>query len=147
MAGGESRQPSGLADVVNATYKTLLRAPDKLVSKEGLTRAQFHALRCAAEGPLSMKAMSEKMSVTKADITGLVGKLETKGLVRRESNRQDKRETMIELTPKGAAVQKRVGSRYRAFVQESLGVLTAEEQASLGRVLRKLQEGMSRAGK
>ena len=148
MPGKGARGPSNLTDAITSTYRTLLRESEELVSKEGLTRAQFHALRFAAEkGPLPMKEISEKMFVTRANVTGLVDKLESKGLVRRAAHQRDRRATMIELTPKGVAIQKRVASEYKAFMRDSLGALTAKEQKSLFDVLLKLQEGMSRAGR
>jgi MarR family 2-MHQ and catechol resistance regulon transcriptional repressor len=117
------------------------------MSIAGLTRAQFHALRCAAEeGPLPMKDISEKMFVTRADVTGLVDKLESKGLVRRVAHHRDRRATLIELTPKGREVQERISSKYKAFMSDSLKTLTRDEQDYLHDALLKLQDGMSRAG-
>jgi DNA-binding MarR family transcriptional regulator len=119
---------------------------EELLSKEGMTRAQFQALRCAAEkGPVPMREISEKMSVTRPNVTGLIDELESKGLVKRTVHSMDRRATIIELTPKGATVQKRISSMYRAFIQDSLEVLTEDEQKHLRDILLNLQEGMSQA--
>ena len=144
MAKEETRD-SGVTDAITSTYKTLLRESEELLSKEGITRAQFHVLRCVAKGPVPMKEISEKMFVTRANITGLVDKLESKGLVKRTGHHLDRRATIIQLTSKGTALQERVSLTYRAFMQGSLEVLTEEEQRNLRDALLKIQEGMSKA--
>jgi len=147
MAGKKSKGPSTLIDVITSTYRTLRQESEGLMSTAGLTRAQFHVLRCAAEeGPLPMKEISEKMFVTRADVTGLVDRLESKGLARRVAHHRDRRATLIELTPKGREVQERISSKYKAFMSDSLKALTRDEQDYLHDALLKLQDGMSRAG-
>jgi MarR family transcriptional regulator, 2-MHQ and catechol-resistance regulon repressor len=145
MAGKKTKSPSSLIDVITSTYRTLRQESEELMSTAGLTRAQFHALRCAAEGPLPMKEISERMFVTRADVTGLVDKLESKGLVRRVAHHRDRRTTLVELTPKGKKVQERISSKYKAFMQDSLKALTRAEQDSLYDALVKLQDKMSQA--
>ena len=147
MAGEDIRDSNGVTDAITSTYKTLLRESEELLSREGITRAQFHALRCVANGPIPMKDISEKMFVTRANITGLVDKLESKGLVKRVGHQRDRRATIIRLTPKGISVQKRLASKYTDFMHDSLKVLTEEEQRNLRDALLKLQEGMSKAGR
>jgi MarR family 2-MHQ and catechol resistance regulon transcriptional repressor len=86
------------------------------------------------------------MLVTRANITGLIDKLESKGLVQRTEQHGDRRATIIELTRKGATVHESVSSKYRAFLRDALTALTEDEQRNLRDVLLKLQEGMTRAG-
>ncbi len=145
MAKEETRNSNGVTDAITSTYKTLLRESEKLLCDEGVTRAQFQALRCVANGPIAMKDISEKMFVSRANITGLVDKLESKGLVKRTGQDQDRRTTLIELTPKGKSVQDRVSSKYVKFMHDSLSALSEDEKETLRRVLAKLQEGMSKS--
>jgi MarR family 2-MHQ and catechol resistance regulon transcriptional repressor len=148
MAGKHTQNSIGVIDAMTSTYRTLLRESEEVLSKEGVTRAQFQALRCVAEkGSVPMKGISERMHVTRANITGLIDKLESKGLVKRTTHHRDRRATIIELTPDGAAVQERVSSMYRAFMQDAVKVLTEDEQRNLSGILLKLQKGMSEAGR
>ena len=146
MASDDTRNASGVTDAITSTYRTLLRETEELLSREGITRAQFQALRCVATGPLPMKDISEKMFVTRPNITGLIDKLESKGLVKRTGHRRDRRATIVRLTRKGSSLQERVSSKYRTFLRDSLKVLTGEEQSNLRDALLKLQEGMSKSG-
>jgi len=90
-----------------------------------------------------MKGISDKMFVTPANITGIIDRLEAKGLVKRATRHGDRRAVIVELTTKGAAVQERVSSKYKEFIQNALKVFTTEEQKMLRDLLLKLQEGMS----
>jgi MarR family 2-MHQ and catechol resistance regulon transcriptional repressor len=126
------------------TYKLMHRRTFELASKEGLTQPQFSALRVIARnGAMLMRDISEKMFVTPANLTGIVDRLEQKGLVRRSSRQGDRRATVIDLTPKGSMLQERVATRYSEFVHRALGALTAEEQQKLRYLLEKLQREMS----
>lgn len=148
MAGRteKARRPNEITDVIIETYRTLLRESEELLSEENLTRPQFQALRCiAVKGQTTMKGISDKLSVTPPNITGIIDRLESKGLVKRTAHRGDRRATIIELTPKGAAVQERVSSEYKEFLQNAVKVLTTGERRALNDLLIKLQEGMSRS--
>jgi DNA-binding MarR family transcriptional regulator len=137
---------SEVVDAITATHRTILRETEELLSKEGMTKAQFLALLCVAEkGPIPMKRISEKMSVTRANVTGLIDKLESKGFVKRTEQDLDRRTTIIELTPKGRAVQDRLSSKYKEFMHNSLSALSEDEKETLRRVLTKVQEGMSKS--
>ena len=146
MAGRRGAGHSnGVAEAIIATYRTLLRESEELLAEEDLTRPQFQALRCVAEeGSTRMKGISDKLSVTPANVTGIIDRLESKGLLKRTAHLGDRRATNIELTPKGVALQARVSSRYREFMRSSLNVLSREEQAELSEILTKLRQGMSR---
>jgi len=148
MAGSaeRARNPNELADVMNSTYRTVLRKSEELLSEEGLTRPQFQALRFVAEkGATPMKGISDKLSVTPANVTGIIDRLESKGLLKRGVHVGDRRATIIELTPKGIAIQERVASKYKGFMRDSLKALSRDEQRSLRELLVKLQEGMSQS--
>jgi MarR family transcriptional regulator, 2-MHQ and catechol-resistance regulon repressor len=148
MAGKQRQDSNGVIEAISATYRILRRESEELLSKEDMTRPQFQALMSLAQrGPILMKEISEKMFVTRANVTGIIDRLESKGLVRRTANHRDRRATMIELTPKGVALQERVSSKYTTFMQDSLKVLTEDEQKSLRDALVKLQGGMSKARK
>ncbi len=140
-------QRNGTYNAIIATYKVMQRNMTKLVSQEGLTQAQFQALRVIAKyGPTPMKTISDKMSVSAANITGIVDRLESKGLIERMARREDRRASIIELTPKGRRIQEEVAKKYARFVQKALQRFTPEEQETLRSLLAKLQEEMRASG-
>ncbi len=73
------------------------------------------------------------------NVTGLVDRLEARGLIRRQASSEDRRVKVLELTP--------AGNRLRSTVLEQmtkppeiLGRLSIEEQQALVKILRRLLE-------
>ena len=72
-------------------------------------------------------------------VTGLVDRLESKGLVRRTASDEDRRVKVIELTPKGARLRAAFMERMAA-PPEGLERLSVREQQTLVRILARLLE-------
>lgn len=133
-------------NTVTATYKAMQRAIAELLSKEHLTQPQFIALRVIAKkGAMRMRKISDEMLVTPANVTGIVDRLEHKGLICRKAPQGDKRATIVELTDEGRAAQEAVALRYGKFMQRALQAFTSEEQDALRHLLEKLQQEMCRS--
>lgn len=126
----------------------MMRRMAEMLSEEGLTQPQFQVIRIVEKsGTVCMREIGDEMFVTPANVTGIIDRLESRGLLRRTGREGDRRTTNIELTPKGRALQERVARKYDEFIQNALRVFTQEEQRTLGELLVKLQEGMSRSGR
>ncbi len=139
-----AEQPNGTYNTIIATYKTMQRSISAMLAEEGLTQPQFYALRVIAKnGPMPMKGISDEMLVTPANVTGIVDRLESKGLIRRTAGPVDRRTNIIELTAEGRAVQERVAARYSASMQRALRAFTTDEQKTLRYLLVKLRKEMS----
>jgi MarR family 2-MHQ and catechol resistance regulon transcriptional repressor len=141
VAGDER---NGTYNAIIATYKVMQRGMTKLLSEEGLTQPQFTALRVMARhGPTPMKTLSDELLVTAANITGIVDRLESKGLVRRAASSEDRRATIVELTTGGMRLQEAVTKKYVGFLQKALQSFSSEEQQTLSILLAKLRDEMS----
>lgn len=117
-----------------------------MLSTEGLTQPQFYALMVIAKnGSMPMKGISDGMQVSRADVTGIIDRLEHKGLAKRMARQLDRRATIIELTPQGRALQERVATKYGQFMRKALQAFTADEQETLRHLLEKLQREMCRS--
>jgi Transcriptional regulators len=55
-------------------------------------------------GPLSPSALSDRLIVTRATVTGVVDSLEQRGFARRSANPADRRGLVVEITPAGLEV-------------------------------------------
>jgi MarR family transcriptional regulator, organic hydroperoxide resistance regulator len=132
-------------DAVNAAFKAMQRSIAELLAEEGLTQPQFVAMRVVAKsGAAPMRKISDEMLVTTpANLTGIIDRLESKGLIKRMARRGDRRATIIELTPEGRAAQERVASRYSRFMQNALQAFTKDERKTLRYLLEKLRREMS----
>jgi DNA-binding MarR family transcriptional regulator len=81
-------------------------------AESGLNMAHIHLLK-ALEKPEGspMSELAEAVMCDASYITGLVDKLEDKGLVQRLTNPEDRRVKLIALTPSGAEARSKVTER------------------------------------
>jgi len=130
---------------LNAFIK-LTRAADSLMARLAqrgtlcdLTPSQFGVLESLYHlGPMCQGEVSAKILRSTGNMTLVLDNLEKRGLVRRERNLDDRRMVTISLTEAGREVISRILPRQIAAIVEEMSVLTPEEQATLGRVCRKL---------
>jgi MarR family transcriptional regulator, organic hydroperoxide resistance regulator len=74
-----------------------------------LTPVQGHALRrLDPERPLAMSELADALYCHASNVTGIVDRLESRGLVERRPGAGDRRVRTLVLTPGGAAVRTRV---------------------------------------
>ena len=81
------------------------RLSGESVRKCGLTAPQFDIIATLGNTPgMSYKDLGERTLITKGTLTGVIERLEQKGLVLRTRNADDKRSFFVQLTPAGEAV-------------------------------------------
>ena len=75
------------------------------VRQSGLTHAQFDIIATLGNTPgMSYKELGSKTLITKGTLTGVIDRLEQKGLVERERSADDKRSYFIRLSAQGERV-------------------------------------------
>ena len=111
-----------------------------LAAELELSPAQCHVLRLLEpDKPLPMRALAERLCCDASNVTGLVDRLETRGLVRRTASESDRRVKVLELTPKGIRVRAVFLERMTA-PPKGLERLSVREQQMLVRILGRLLE-------
>ncbi len=86
--------------------RRILRATElfgrELKQAAGITAVQFRVLQIIAEtGQVTAKEISLRMRVSQATVTALVDRLVRDGMVLREKSALDRRQTNIQITPRG----------------------------------------------
>src|SRR5438067_10805054 len=105
-----------------------------------LSPIQCHVLHLIEPGlPLPMSRLADTLSCDASNVTGLVDRLESRGLVRRQPSRQDRRVKVLVLTRTGAQLRTLLIDRISA-PPAALERLSAREQRALVRILRRLLE-------
>ena len=106
-----------------------------------LSPVQCHALHLIEPGrPLPMSRLADTLSCDASNVTGLIDRLESKGLIRRQPSPQDRRLKVLDLTPAGARLRTVVLERI-TNPPETLKRLPPAEQEWLVKILRHLLEG------
>ena len=111
-----------------------------LAAELQLSPAQCHVLHLIEpERPIPMGELAETLACDASNVTGLVDRLESRGLVRRSPSAADRRVKVLDLTP--------TGSRLRTLLLDrmttppvTLKRLSAREQQALVRILTRLLE-------
>lgn len=126
-------------------YATFARALSSKVLEFGLTAPQFGVLEALYHlGPLPLGELADKLTVTGGNVTYVMDRLESHGLVRRERSDEDRRVIMAKLTPKGADLVAEVFPHHADLIVDMVSVLDVEEQEQMRYLLKKL--GKRQAG-
>ena len=103
----------------------------------GLTPTQCHALRLLRPGAaMSMRNLADRLGCDASNVTGLVDRLEARGLVERRPSGNDRRVRELALTPAGIAARNAVIERL-SQPPEPISRLSSEDQRTLCNLLRK----------
>lgn len=106
---------------------------------DGLTARQFAALAKLGEtGPCTQNALGRATAMDNATISGVLGRLEQRGLVRRTSQDADRRMLEVRLTDDGAALVARCLAVAQDITAQTLAPLSRVEAATLIALLRRL---------
>ncbi len=102
-----------------------------------LTEAQCHVLRLLEPSvAMPMREVAERLACDASNVTGIVDRLEKRGLVERRSSHQDRRIKELVLTAAGAALRTRLVERL-GQPPEPIARLSRDEQQALCAILKK----------
>ena len=111
-----------------------------LAAEFDLSPAQCHVLHLIEPGrPIPMGQLAETLACDASNVTGLVDRLESRGLIRRHPSSADRRLKVLDLTPAGARLRAVVLERMTK-PPEGLRHLSAAELRTLVSILRRLLE-------
>lgn len=104
-----------------------------------LTPPQFYVLATIGyTGGVPFSEIGAKMMVTVSNLTGIVDRLEEKGLVVRDRDAHDRRVVRVKLTPRGARVYHRTIPIFEKCVAQFFAPLEKPKQKELAALLRTL---------
>jgi DNA-binding MarR family transcriptional regulator len=111
-----------------------------LAAELELSPAQCHVINLMEpDRPMAMGQLAGALSCDASNVTGLVDRLESRGLIERRPSEQDRRVKVLSLTPLGARLRAALLERMTA-PPANLERLSAEERRALVRLLRRLIE-------
>ena len=109
----------------------------RLRAEFGLTLPQFDLLAQLdrEDGGLRLGDLSKRMMVTNGNITGLIVRLETEGLIARETDDSDRRVTVARLTTEGKSRFRTFAAAHEAWLAELLSGVDSGARVSLLQLL------------
>jgi DNA-binding MarR family transcriptional regulator len=123
-------------DVADVLYERIGRA----LAGVGLSYPKYEVLTHlhGSADPVSLGCLAEEQSCARSNITQLIDRLETEGLVRRVPDPDDRRGVRAELTELGVAAASEGRTQMDLVLAEFAASFTGPERAQLGRLLGKL---------
>ena len=141
----QKREPFELAE--EEVYLNMLRTQEKLYEyfsglfkQYGISQPQYNVLRIlrgkGGNGVRTLDLIGPLVNRV-PDITRLVDRLERAELVTRHHTKEDRRVVLVSITEKGLALLHQLDQPVREHLQSQLGHLTADELATMNRLLLK----------
>ncbi|MFI1717608.1 MarR family winged helix-turn-helix transcriptional regulator [Streptomyces sp. NPDC053513] len=106
-------------------------------ASENLTASQGKALTVLRRGPAAMRALAETMACDASNMTGIIDRLEQRGLVRREADAADRRVKNVILTAEGERVTDAIRAKMHT-TREGLESLDDEDRDALHTLLERV---------
>ncbi|MEU6587217.1 MarR family transcriptional regulator [Nocardia sp. NPDC046763] len=106
-------------------------------ASENLTAIQGKTLTVLRRGPVAMRALAEIMACDASNVTGIIDRLEKRGLVRREASASDRRVTNLVITTEGEQITDAIRAKMHA-TRDGLNRLSDEEQNHLCALLERV---------
>jgi DNA-binding MarR family transcriptional regulator len=106
----------------------------------GLTPSQFDIIATLGNTPgMTFRELGDETLITKGTLTGVVDRLEARGLVRRVGAAHDARCTLVQLTPAGEAEFARAYPAHIAHLRKPFAALSAADLDALEGMLDRLR--------
>ncbi len=110
------------------TYQAFSAYTEVFVRQFDLTPAQFDVIATLGQtSGMNIGKIGEKTLITKGTLTGVIDRLEQKGLVQREVPARDRRSVVVKLTNDGQALFNRALPAHVADLERRFGQLEFSE--------------------
>jgi DNA-binding MarR family transcriptional regulator len=125
--------------VVSRLGRFAQRLTQESIAGQGLLLPQFSVLAALDNfGPLAQHEIADRLGINRSHLVRYVDELESRQVVRRERDPQDRRRQVVSLTPEGQALLAQLQTPIDQAQERFLGVLSEDERAVLMELLARL---------
>jgi DNA-binding MarR family transcriptional regulator len=121
----------------------LVKEGHRVLKPFKITVAQFHILMLlnyqTDDGGINQTKLGKMLLVNRANITGLIDRMEKAGLVRRLADPEDRRVNYVKMTDTGKEFLERAHDRYFSRIEEIMAPLGEEECRLLNKLLEMMR--------
>lgn len=110
---------------------------EQAADRHSLTGAQARLLALLSREPLPMRRIAERLKCEPSNVTGIVDRLEARGLVERRPDPDDRRVKLAAVTAAGRETAERLREELK-FAREPLARLSHAERTSLRDLLQRM---------
>ncbi|MGI5156607.1 MarR family winged helix-turn-helix transcriptional regulator [Microbispora sp. CA-102843] len=147
MAKEADEEPTG--DDLDAVTAAVLTASRVLVAisarslaaaEDRVTLPQFRMLMVVGQGETKLVTLAEKLGVNPSTAMRMAGRLAVAGLLKREVNPQNRRETLLRLTDNGRRIVDEVTARRKEEIASILTRMPASQRQALIVAMREFND-------
>jgi DNA-binding MarR family transcriptional regulator len=128
-------KPPGLGGDLVRMSQVIQRTLERRAAGHGSTAAQLQLLELLQERAPTINELAALLELDKSSTSGLVGRAQRRGLVRRVRSQLDRRSVRVRLTDAGRELHARVGAQVADDIAALLEPLTAAERTALAAAL------------
>ena len=137
-------EPDRMAQEIVRALRRIMRSMDissrKLIAAHGLSIPQLLCLQHLREfGPLTSGALAKTMALSPPTVTGILDRMEMRGLVHRERRPEDKRRVLVALTQTGRNLADDTPSSLNDQLAQALAELPSQDSAAIHDAIAKLE--------
>ncbi|MFF7181334.1 MarR family transcriptional regulator [Streptomyces sp. NPDC008121] len=126
-----------VVELIGAVVSRYYAEYEQAAAQHSLTGAQARVLGLLSMEPVPMRKIAQKLRCEPSNVTGIVDRLETRGLVERRPDPADRRVKLAAPTPAGLETAGRLRDSLD-FAREPLGQLTEVERTLLRDLLKRM---------
>ncbi|MBB1260257.1 MarR family transcriptional regulator [Streptomyces sp. OF8] len=130
-----------VVDLIGEIVARFHREYDEAAAAWGLTGAQARVLALLTAGPTPMRRLAQQLKCEPSNVTGIVDRLESRGLAERRPDDTDRRVKLAAATPEGLAMATRLRDTLGDFAAAPLAALSPADRTTLRDLLRRMLGG------
>lgn len=143
----ENQAGSRIEQDVLRSLRRIIQAVDlysrKLASQHGLTGPQLVCLReIRNQGAMNPGSLARAVSLTPPTVSGILDRLEARGLLTRQRRNRDKRQVLVKLTDEGEQVVAQTPPPLQELFTQRLAALPPERRRTIADALHHVVELM-----
>jgi DNA-binding MarR family transcriptional regulator len=125
------------------TYQAFDASSSSHIRSFCLTPSQFDVLvTLGNQSEMTVKELTANTLITKGTMTGVLQRLEKKGLIERRVNEIDGRSQFIKISPKGQVLFERIFPDHMNYFKVAFDKLTEQELMDLSALLQSLKRAL-----
>jgi DNA-binding MarR family transcriptional regulator len=126
-----------VVDLIGTVVARYHQEYDAVAATHHLTGAQARVLALLSTGPMPMRQIAQRLKCEPSNVTGIVDRLEARGLAERRANPADRRVKLAAATADGSRMTEELRESLN-FAGEPLAALSEQDRTSLRDLLQRM---------
>lgn len=135
----KGREYENISYVMALIYNICEKKVDRLLSGYGMTVAKFNLLLLvrfqAGEDGITQVDIGKHLIVTAGNITKIIFALGNEGLLEAHQNKNNRRENLVKITPKGVEFIEKIWPEYNSLIKNLTDLIPENKRKELAEIL------------